>query len=160
MLVASVALPWLEIYREPQDNPNFLHEFVGHPRRFEEMIAGAYDRAGFDVILTPRSNDRGRDVIASKSGFGSIRFLEQVKAYKPGHLVTHEDVRAMWGVLSSDLNASKCLITTTSGFQPNVVSSLEFMPLIPYRLELKDGEQTVEWLRSINPMANTKLTGV
>lgn len=158
VLVTSVALPWLQIYRELQDNPNFLLEFVGHPRRFEEMIAGAYERAGFDVILTPQSNDGGRDVIASKSGFGSIRFLEQIKAYKPGHLVTHDDVRAMLGVLSSDLNASKCLITTTSGFQPNVLSSPQFAPFIPNRLELKDGDQTVEWLRSIDPTAGTKLT--
>lgn len=126
VLVEFVALPWLHIHQELQNNPNFLLEFVNHPQRFEEMIAGAYVRAGFDVILTPRSNDGGRDVIASKGGFGSIRFLEQIKAYKPGHLVTHDDVRAILGVLSSDLNASKCLITTTSGFQPNVLSSPQF----------------------------------
>jgi restriction system protein len=55
----------------------------------KEIIAGAYHRSGFDeVILTPRSGDHGRDVIAIKKGIGSIRVIDQVKAYKPGHLVT------------------------------------------------------------------------
>jgi restriction system protein len=140
----------LEIYREIERDPDFLIQFVKHPRFFEEFIAGAYIRAGWDeVILTPRSNDGGRDVIASKRGFGAIRFLEQAKAYSPGHLVTHDDVRASLGVLSADLNASKCLITTTSDFQPTVATSEQFRPFIPNRLELKNGKATLNWLREI-----------
>jgi HJR/Mrr/RecB family endonuclease len=35
--------------------------------RLEELVAGAYKRAGFEeVTLTPRSGDHGRDVIATK----------------------------------------------------------------------------------------------
>lgn len=149
-LIRSIALPWFEITRELERNPDFLFQFVNHPRLFEEFIAGAYERAGWDeVILTPRSNDGGRDVIASKRGFGAIRFLEQAKAYSPGHLVTHNDVRAMLGVLSSDQNASKCLITTTSDFQATVASCKQFKPFIPNRLELKNGDATLKWLRKI-----------
>ena len=48
----------------------------------EEIIAAAYDKAGFDdVILAPRPGDYGTDIIAIKKGFGSVRFIEQVKAY-------------------------------------------------------------------------------
>ena len=54
--------------------------------KWEEMIAGAYSRAGFDeVILTPRSGDYGRDVIAIRKGIGCIKIIGSVKAYKPGH---------------------------------------------------------------------------
>jgi restriction system protein len=149
-LIRSIALPWFEINRELERNPDFLFQFVNRPRQFEEFIAGAYKRAGWDeVILTPRSNDGGRDVVASQRGFGAIRFLEQAKAYSPGHLVTHDDVRAMLGVLSTDLNASKCLITTTSDFQPTIASSNQFKPFIPHRLELKNGDETLKWLREI-----------
>lgn len=151
VLIRSVALPWLQIYRQIGRDPHFLMQFVGHPRKFEEFIAGVYCQAGFEVTLTPRSGDGGRDVIASRPGFGAIRFLEQIKAYKPGHLVTHDDVRAILGVLSADLNASKCLITTTSDFQPTVTTCDQFKPFIPNRLELKNGKQTLEWLKSINP---------
>src|SRR6516225_9135365 len=65
-------------------DPELMYQL--NPRKWEELIAGAYELAGFDeVILTPRSGDKGRDVIAVKKGIGCIRFLEEVKAYKPDH---------------------------------------------------------------------------
>ncbi|WP_439375522.1 restriction endonuclease [Bradyrhizobium sp. DASA03120] len=77
-------------------------------RIWEEIIAGAFVKAGFDeVVLTPRSGDHGRDVIAIKNGIGSIKVLDSVKAYKPGNLVTKEEVHALMGVVALDPNASK-----------------------------------------------------
>jgi len=150
VLVASVASAWFEIYRAIEKDPDFLIHFSRNPRKFEEFIAGIYEQAGWDnVTLTPRSGDGGRDVIAEKRGFGSVRFLEQTKAYSPGHLVTHDDVRAMLGVLTTDSNSSKGLITTTSDFQPTIRSSPEFERFLPNRLELKNGTQLVDWLRTI-----------
>ncbi len=149
-VVTASAIPWRAIYKEVKKDPRFLEHFAKHPRQFEEFIAGAYDIAGWDeVVLTPRSGDGGRDVIAVKHGFGSVRFLEQTKAYRPGHLVTHDDVRAMLGVLATDPNSSKGLITTTSDFQPNIRLGAEFRPFLPHRLELKNGIELVKWLDSI-----------
>ena len=150
-LVQAVSLPWLEIVEHLNRHPDFLFSFVQNPRKFEEFIAACYDKAGFDeVTLTPQRGDGGRDVIVVKKGFGSIRFLEQVKAYSPGHLVTHDDVRAMVGTLSMDGNASKGLITTTSQFQPGITKpDSEFAKLMPHRLELKDKVTTLEWIESI-----------
>lgn len=53
------------------------------------------------MTLTSQSGDRGRDVIAEKADWGSIRIFDQIKAYKSGHLVQADDVRALIGVLSS-----------------------------------------------------------
>lgn len=53
-------------------NAKFLFRFVQAPQRFEEFIAGAYEQAGYNVILTPQRGDLGRDIIASKDGFGSV----------------------------------------------------------------------------------------
>lgn len=158
-LVRAVAIPWFEIVDYIDRNPEFLFQFAQNPRKFEEFIAASYEKAGFDeVILTPQRGDGGRDVIATKRGWGSVRFLEQTKAYSPGHLVTHDDVRAMLGTLTTDQAASKALITTTSAFQPGIVKSgSEFERFIPHRLELKDGIQTREWVRQIaaaNKMPN------
>src|SRR6185295_13801927 len=117
-LVEAVALPWFEIIELIQKDPQAIYALS--PRQWEEMIAGAYTRAGFDeVILTPRSGDKGRDVVATKSGVGSIRIFDQVKAYSPGNLVTHDDVRAMLGVITGAANVSKGVITTTSDFAPH-----------------------------------------
>jgi restriction system protein len=114
--------------------------------------AGAYSRAGFDdVVLTPRSADKGRDVVATKHGVGSIRIFDQVKAYKPGHLVTAEEVRAMLGVITGAQNVSKGVITTTSRFTPRITEDEYIRPFIPYRLEpyrleLKPRDVLLPWL--------------
>ena len=118
-LVGAVRVPWFEIVRILQEDPASAYQ-IGW-EKWEEIIAGAYKREGFDeVILTPRSGDKGRDVIATKWGVGSIRFFDQVKAYSPGHLVTAEEVRAMVGVLNGAGNVSKGIVTTTSEFAPRV----------------------------------------
>jgi Restriction endonuclease len=64
------------------------------------MVAGAYWQLGAtEVILTPRSRDHGRDVIATLPAVGTIRVIESVKAYGRGHLVEYDDVRALLGVV-------------------------------------------------------------
>ena len=145
-LVEGVAIPWFEILREVERNPRFLHEV--NWRTLEELIAGAYKREGWpQVELTPRSGDKGRDVIATRPGIGAIRFVDQAKAYKPGHKVPADDVRALAGVLLRDQNVSKGIVTTTSTFAPGIEE--EMKALIPYRLELKDGKQLREWLTGL-----------
>src|SRR5207302_915021 len=83
--------------------------------------------------------DYGRDVIAIKKGLGSIRVIDQVKAYKPPHLVDANDVRALMGVLQGD-GASKGFLTTTSDFAPRIRIDPLIVPFMPARLELINGE--------------------
>lgn len=133
-LVAAVALPWFDIVSLLQREQNAAYDIP--PERWEEIVAGAYINAGYDeVILTPRSGDFGRDVIAIKKGLGLIRVIDQVKAYKPPHLVTANDVRALIGVLESD-GASKAFLTTTSDFAPTLRDDPLIKPWMPSRLGL------------------------
>lgn len=134
-LIEAVAPAWFEIARAIQQNPAIMYE-IGY-RKWEEMMAAAYKQAGFDeVTLTPSSFDHGRDVIAVKRGFFTVRILEQVKAYSADHIVTANDVRAMSGVLHGDLGATKGIITTTSDFAPRILEDPGLKPFIPNRLEL------------------------
>src|SRR5687768_7983665 len=65
VLVTGVAIPWFEIIAMIRRDPHSIHQIT--PRKWEEIIAGAYERAGFDeVVLTPQSGDKGRDVVATK----------------------------------------------------------------------------------------------
>lgn len=145
--VRVLETPWREIFRELESSPDSMFEFARNPRVFEEFIAGAYSRAGFHVTLTPRSGDKGRDVIAEKPGFCGIRILDQCKAFSKGRKVGLDDVRAMFGVLNFDRNASKAVISTTTEFAPGVLTAEEIQACVPYRLELRDGLQIMEWLR-------------
>jgi hypothetical protein len=81
-LIEAVTIPWFDIIALLEKDPDAAFEIS--PEKWEEIVAGAYSKAGFDeVTLTPRSGDHGRDVIAIKKGLGSVRVIDQVKAFKP-----------------------------------------------------------------------------
>jgi restriction system protein len=147
LIIKAVSLPWFDIINCIKKDPGIVFQLSAE--KWEEMIAGAYAQAGFDkVILTPRSGDLGRDVIAIKKGLGEVRIIDQVKAYKPGHLVKANDVRALMGVLQND-GASKGFLTTTSDFAPRIANDPLITPFIPQRLELINGENLILRLQEL-----------
>jgi len=79
---------------------------------------------------------------------GIIRVIDQVKAYKPDHLVTANDVRALLGVLQGD-GASKGILTTTSDFAPKLREDPLIIPFIPSRLELINGTMLLKQLQEL-----------
>ena len=146
-LIEAVALPWFKIIESLKDEPSLAFQIK--PRQWEEIIAGAYQRAGFDeVTLTPRSGDLGRDIIAVKHGLGTVRIIDQVKAYGANHLVTANDVRALLGVLKGD-KASKGFLTTTSDFAPKLRDDPLIEPFIPAQLGLINGKMLLARLEEL-----------
>jgi restriction system protein len=144
-LIASTSIIWGEIVNKLRLDWSLAASIP--PHMWEEIIAGAFKKAGFnEVTLTPRSGDHGRDIIAIKHGFGCIKIIDSVKAYKPGHLVGYDDVRALLGVLSGEQDASKAIITTTSGFPPKIGEDPFIARFLPTRLELMDGPALQTWL--------------
>jgi restriction system protein len=157
-LIEAVTLPWFEIIGAITRNPSLVFQI--EPRKWEEIIAGAYQKAGFDeVTLTPRSGDFGRDIIAVKRGLGIVRIIDQVKAYKPTHLVTADDVRALLGVLQGD-KASKGFLTTTSDFAPTLREDILLKPFMPAQLELINGEMLLTRLKELKEKTAYRLTSV
>lgn len=134
-------------HREDPGRPSRMYEI--DPRKWEEIVAASYDASGeFDeVTLTPRSGDRGRDVIAVKKGFDSVRLIESVKRYSPGTRVTAEEVQALLGVLLSDPQASKGIVSTTWEFAARMGENPQIMQYVPHRLELVNGTALVERLK-------------
>lgn len=149
VLVEGVSYAWHEIVKMISRNPDDIYSI--DPRKFEELIAGAYERAGYDeVILTPRSGDKGRDVIATKTGIGSIRIFDQIKRNRITHPVTADDVRALAGVLYMDHNVSKGVITTSGVFAPNLEKDEYIQKLIPHRLELRPRDILIPMLQRLS----------
>jgi hypothetical protein len=149
-LVGAVTDAWLCLLSELKNDPSLLQAFADSPRKFEEFIAGAYVRSGWPKVeLTPFSGDKGIDVVltASDPRIGTVRVVEQLKAYSDKNKVTANDVRAMLGVLEREKGASKAIVTTTGQFAPGIFDELsDFMP---GRLELRDRASLVQWLRSL-----------
>ena len=79
-------------------------------------------------------------------GVGQLQFIDETKAYSPGHEVTAKDVSRLAWALQRD-QSTKGIVTTTSEFAPGILD--EFETLLPNRLELKDGQKLREWIRKI-----------
>lgn len=148
ILIKSTSAVWLEIAKVLSGDWSQALRLT--PRQWEEMVAGAYERAGYTVTLTPPSGDHGRDVIATTKGVGCVRIIGSVKAYAPGHVVTADDVRALGGVLLGDPAASKGILSTTSTFAPKISEDPFIKPLLPTRIELQDGPALQAWLTELS----------
>ena len=146
-LVRALAFPWMAILDLFKRDPEAIYQVTD--RVWEQIIAASYDRAGFEeVILTPRSGDHGRDVVATKNGFCSLRIFDQVKAFKPGHEVSAHDVRALIGVISVP-GVTKGIMTTTSTFAPRIMQDPTISAYVPSRIELRDRHQLLPFLESL-----------
>jgi restriction system protein len=146
ILVKSYGTAWLEIARIL--GQDWSAAFQIDDRRWEEILAGAFDKDGFKVTLTPRSGDHGRDVIAIRSGVGCIRLLGSMKALGPDYVVTREHVHEMLGVVTAE-QATKALIATTTDFAPRILEAPGLAKAIPFRVELMNGERLQQWLKEL-----------
>lgn len=150
-IIIAVTEPWYDIIEFLAKYPDQIYKI--HPRKLEQLIAGAYEREGYKVTLTPYSGDLGRDIIAEKKeiraerkDIGLIRIVEDVKRYKPDHLVKASEARSLVGVMTMD-NATKGYLSTTSDFAPKLREDRLIKPLLlDNRLVLIHGDMIIERL--------------
>jgi hypothetical protein len=125
--------------------------FAAHPsemktmnrRLFEELVAELWDGFGYEVELTQRTRDGGKDIIAVRHAHVSERFLIECKRPDPGNPIGVQTVRELFGVKTDD-GATKAILATTSYFSPD---AKQFFERHKWELEGKDYEGLVGWLR-------------
>jgi restriction system protein len=147
LLIKSYAAVWVEIAQRLGEDWNLAFQL--NDRQWEEMLAGAMSAGGYEVTLTPRSGDHGRDVIAVKHGIGCVRILGSMKAYAPNRLVDRAHVHEMLGILTAEANVSKGIIATTSDFAPRIEEAPGIKGVFPHRLELINGLRLQRWLTDL-----------
>lgn len=130
--------------------PEMIRFFAGQPdqlrtidrRKFEELVAELFSGFGYDVELTARTKDGGKDVVAVKSRPFHQRFLIECKRPEPGNPVTVAQVRQLLGVKTHE-KASKAILATTTHFSS---AAQLFMCEHRWELEGKDFEGLLEWI--------------
>lgn len=123
-------------------DPNGLYTLS--PRAFEEFIADLFDGFGYQVELTKRTCDGGRDVVAICKREVNLRFLIECKKWAPSQTVGVSLVRQLLGV-KTDEGASKAILATTAYFTK---TAKLFFDRHPWDLEGKDFHGLVEWIQS------------
>lgn len=141
-LVLAEQLPF-RVLQAVLSDPRHLHQLT--PRQFEEFVAEIVDGLDFkDVVLTPRSGDGGRDVIASKLVHGiPLTFFFECKKYAEGNKVQLDTLRALLGTVAhhgSDANIGVLVTTSTftKGCRELIASEC--------RLDGKDYQGLVGWI--------------
>jgi|ERR1017187_9669777 hypothetical protein len=113
------------------------------PRDFEVFVAELWRRFGYDVELTMRTRDNGRDIVAVRKAETDIRIIVECKRYVPPKKVSVEIVRALYGVKAHE-GASKAILATTSSF---TWPAQDLLRSHPWELEGRDYGGIMDWIR-------------
>lgn len=133
---------WDELIKSLAKNPDLMYSLA--PRRFEEMVAELLLRQGMEVELTGKTRDGGRDILAkTNTTSGTHLYLVECKRYAKKNLVSVDIVRALYGVVESE-RATGGIIVTSSDFSTD---SIKFRENIKYRMEFKNYNNLLKWLR-------------
>lgn len=145
-VILSVArLPFkliAKILRSPQEIRNLT------PRQFEEFVADVLAELGFtDIVLTPRSGDGGKDVIASNMINGiPLAFYFECKKYAEGNKVQLDTLRTLLGTMAHEATqVNKGVLVTTSTF----TRGCRELILSEARLDGKDYDGVLGWVDEI-----------
>ncbi len=127
-----------------QINPDIIHQ-VGS-RDFEELVARLLIKKGYDVQLTQKVKDGGKDILArfSTPTGDNLLCLVECKRYSVDRPIGVSLIRALYGVVQSE-RANMGMLVTTSSFTKG---SNDFQKLHNSQISLKDFNDLKKWLRS------------
>jgi len=134
-----------KVLRAVMADPRHLHRLT--PRQFEEFTAEILDALGFrDILLTPRSGDGGRDVIASREIHGiPLTFYFECKKYAEDNKVQLDSLRALLGVVAHNATEANIgVLVTTSTF----TAGARKLIMSESRLDGKDYNGILGWVTS------------
>ena len=129
-----------------QEDSSYIHRIS--PREFEEIIAEIFRDKGFDVEITKKTRDGGKDIIAihkHELGIGTQYFIE-CKRHKPTNKVGVGIVRQLYGVHTGRDGPNKSIIATTSTFTSGAIDFAENIVKSSWEMDLKDINDVLMWV--------------
>ncbi len=124
------------------NNPEML--FSIDPRFFEELMGSIYADLDYEIMMTKRTRDDGRDIIAlTRKDYFALKLIIECKRYARHRKVSVTQVRSLFGVLQ-DEQATNALLATTSGFTK---PAREFAQRHIWKLGLVDHNDLLRMIR-------------
>jgi transcriptional regulator with XRE-family HTH domain len=143
VLMSDLVLANDALLRHLERHPTDLHRLS--PREFEELVAEALTRQGYDVSLTPIARDGGKDMfVASHSALGGALYVVECKKYAADRPVGVGVVRQLHGVVQAE-RLTGGIVATTSHFSQD---AREFTTKVKYQLSLADFADVRSWIRT------------
>lgn len=113
---------------------------------FEELICELFDKKGYNVKLTQKTRDGGKDILVVENNFlGNFLIYVECKKHRPDRPIGVDLIRQFYGVISMD-NATAGLLITTSYFTKDAVKLNE---PFRHRISLVDYTKLVEAIQIV-----------
>ena len=121
-------------------------------RQFEEIVAEVFRSKGYQVDLTKRTRDGGKDIIAIHTDSLGIKnkYFIECKCYAESNKIGVDIVRSLYGVKNTKEGPNKAILVTTSSFTSGAKQFLENEATSSWELTLADREQLLKWLGDYN----------
>lgn len=126
-------------------------------RIFEKIVAEVFRRFGYQVDLTKRTRDGGKDIIALRKDGDRVleRLLIECKHWKDK--IDVNPVRSLVGVaVTQDELPTGIILATTSSFTKDA-KEIQINPNILIQLDLKDRNDILNWIGDYNAIQLTPL---
>ncbi len=97
---------------EVANNPEILYKIT--PYQFEKLVCELFERNGYNVQLTKRTRDGGKDlIILNSSLLGNLVIYAECKKYAPKHPVNIGLVKELYGTVEADRATAGIMVTTS-----------------------------------------------
>lgn len=135
-----------ELIAALKSSPDLMREIT--PREFEEVVTELFRAKGFEVDLTQRTSDGGKDIIAIHTDSLGIRskYFIECKRYAEESKVGVALVRALQGVKNTKDGPNKTILVTTSTFTSGAKKFVEHEASSKWDVTLADYDILVGWL--------------
>ncbi len=135
-----------ELISALKSSPELMREIT--PLEFEEVVTEIFRSKGFDVDLTKRTSDGGKDIIAIHTdGLGiKNKYFIECKRYAEDNKVGVALVRALQGVKNIKDGPNKTILVTTSSFTSGAKNYVENEASSKWDMTLTDYDDLVGWL--------------
>lgn len=135
-----------ELISEIKNNPERIRNITS--REFEMLIAEIFEKQGFQVELTQRTRDGGKDIIAiSRDNLGiKTKYFIECKHYSEDNKVGVDIVRSLHGVKNQKEGPNKTIIATTSTFTQGAKEFIAETISSSWDMELADYTRVMEWI--------------
>lgn len=141
-LFSDIRLINSDLVERVNQDPHIAYDLTS--RQFEELTADLLERMGYEVQLTAKTRDGGKDLYAlRKDGLGSFMFVVECKRYNPNNHVGVGVVRSLHGVAQHE-RANGAIVMTTSFFTE---PAKQFARDLKGQMSLKDFVDLQTWLR-------------
>ncbi|MEJ1463203.1 MAG: restriction endonuclease [Candidatus Sedimenticola sp. (ex Thyasira tokunagai)] len=127
-------------------SPELMREIT--PREFEEVVTEIFRSKGFEVDLTKRTSDGGKDIIAIHTdGLGiKNKYFIECKRYAKDNKVGVALVRVLQGVRNTKDGPNKTILVTTSSFTSGAKDFVENEASSKWDMSLADYNDLVGWV--------------